>query len=160
MKNWVDVVFILVSVVSFFLGYKAGFLTTIFSFIGYVGGGFLGLALGLHYFHAHGLMRFLELLLVATIASTIGEAIFKLIGTLFHSKVLFGPFKWIDSLLGSAFAILRAAIGVFILCHLLLITPWGWAHRNIPQSEIYTRLNAQAPLVILNLTRRAESSIH
>lgn len=160
MKNWVDAIFILVSLISFFLGYKAGFLTTIFSFIGYIGGGLLGLALGLHYFHSHGVMRFLELLLVSTIASTIGEAIFKLIGTLFHSKILFGPFRWMDSLLGAVFAILRNTIALFILCHLLLITPWGWAHRNIPESQIYNKINAKAPSLISNLTKRAEQSIH
>ena len=160
MKNWVDAVCILVAILSFFQGYKAGFLATIFSFVGYIGGGLLGLFAGLHYFHSHGVLRFLQLFLVVTIGSAIGEAIFTRIGNLFHSKVLFGPFKWVDSLLGAAFSILRAAIGLLILGHLLLITSWGWAHKNIPQSEIYTKLNAYAPAIIADLTKRPESSIY
>ncbi len=160
MKNWVDVIFIVMAVLSLFQGYKAGFLTTIFSLIGYIGGGLLGLVLSLNYVHSHGVMRFMQLFLAITIGSAVGEAIFKRLGKLFHSKVLFGPFKWIDSLFGAAFAIVRAAIGLFILCHLLLITPWGWAHRNIPESKIYTTLNTHAPSAVTDLTKRAQGLIH
>ena len=58
MKNWVDVIFVLASLVSFIRGYRAGFITSIFSFIGYIGGGLLGLTLGLHYFHSRGVTKF------------------------------------------------------------------------------------------------------
>ncbi len=159
MKNWVDAIFILASLISFIRGYKAGFLTSILSFVGYVGGGLLGLTLGLHYFHSHGISRVFLLFLAVTIASSLGEAILKSIGKLFHSKLLFGPFKWVDSLLGAAFSILSTLVALLIFCHLLLITPWSWAARNIPQSTIYTKLNAQAPSIISNLTKRAQASI-
>ena len=39
MKNWVDLVFIVVALFGFIQGYKAGFLSTIFSVLGYIGGG-------------------------------------------------------------------------------------------------------------------------
>ena len=160
MKNWIDALFILIVVVSFFQGYRAGFTTTIFSFVGLIGGGVLGLAIGLHNFHSHGVMKFLLLFLAVTIGSSIGEAILSRVGGLFHSKLLIGPLKWVDSLLGAAFSMLRAVIGLLILGHLLLITPWGWAQRNIPQSEIYTKLNSHAPAIIADLTKRAERAIH
>lgn len=159
MKNWVDALFILAAALSFFQGYRAGFLATLFIFIGYIGGSLLGLAVGIHYLHSHGVMRFLQLFLAVTIGSSIGEAIFKRIGKLFHTKVLFGPLKWADSILGATFSILRTSIGLLILGHLLLLTPWGWAHQNIPQSVIYTKLNLHAPAVIADLTKRAEASI-
>ena len=160
MRNWIDALFILVAIASFFQGYKAGFFATIFSFVGYFGGGLLGLVIGLRYFESHGVTKFLLLFLAVTIGSSIGEVIFKRIGNLFHSKFLFGPFKWVDSLLGAAFSILRAVIGLLILGHLLLITPWGWAQKNIPQSEIYTKLNAHAPAIIATLTKRVQGAIH
>jgi hypothetical protein len=159
MKHWIDALFILVTIVSFFRAYRAGFTTTIFSFVGFIGGGLLGLVIGLRYFESHGVTKFLLLFLAVTIGSSIGEAILNRIGKLFHSKFLFGPFKWVDSLLGAAFSILRAVIGLLIFGHLLLITPWGWAQRNIPQSEIYTTLNAHAPAIISDLTKRAETAI-
>lgn len=160
MKNWVDVIFVVASVLSFFQGYKAGFLATVLKFIGYIGGAVLGLAVGLHNFHSHGVTKFFLLFLSVTIGSSLGEALFKNIGNLFHTKILFGPFKWIDSLLGAALAILRTLIGLLILCHLLLITPWDWAAHNITQSNIYSKLNAQAPSIISDLTKRANFQIH
>ncbi len=159
MKNWVDVVFAIALLLSFFQGYRAGFLATIFSFIGYIGGGLLALYFGLHHFHSQGFTRFLFLFLVVTVGSAIGESILKRVGKLFHNKILFAPFSWIDSILGALFSILRTAVMLLILGHLLLITPWGWVHQ-IPKSEIYSRLSAQAPAIISDITRRANLQIH
>jgi len=156
MKNWVDVIFVLAGVVSIFRGYRAGLLATLFSFVGYLGGAFLGLYLGLHYFHQHGVNKFALLFLAVTIGSSLGEQLFKRIGQLFHRKILFGPFRAIDSLLGAAFSLLRTLVALVILGHLLLITPWSWASANIPKSEIYVKLNAIAPPLISEITKRAQ----
>lgn len=159
MKNWVDILFIIAAVVSFFQGWRVGFLATLFTFVGYIGGGLLGVIVGLHYFHSHGVSKFLFLILIVTVFSTIGEGIFKNIGKLFHKRILFAPFTWIDSVLGAAFSVLRTLIMLVILGHLLLITPWSWVH-DIPKSEIYGKLNAQAPALISNITKRAQAEFH
>ena len=160
MKNWIDIIFVIAIVISFFRGWKIGLLSTLLSFIGYIGGGLLALTLGLHYFHSHGVTKFVFLFIAITIGSAIGEGIFKQIGKAFHHKILLGPFKWVDSLLGAAFSILSTLIMLVILGHLFLITPWRWAQHNIPQSKIYMKLNAQAPSIISDITKRAESTIH
>jgi len=159
MKNWVDAVFIIVAILAFIKGYKAGLLSTLFGVIGYIAGGLGGLALGIHYFHSHGVAKFFLLFFSVTIGSTIGEAILNRIGKAFHNRILFGPFKWLDSLLGAGFSILRALVGLLIFAHLLLITPWGWATVNIPKSEIYQKLNNAAPAIISDITKRAEAQI-
>jgi uncharacterized membrane protein required for colicin V production len=156
MKNWVDLIFIALGVLSFYIGYRAGLLSTLFSFVGYLGGAFAGLYLGLHYFHSHGINKFLLLFFAVTIGSSLGEQLFKQIGKLFHTKILFGPFRWIDSLLGGAFSLLRTLIVLVILGHLLLITPWGWASANVPKSAIYIKLNQLAPSIITDITKRAQ----
>ena len=156
MKNWVDILFIVATVISFFQGWRAGFLATLFTFVGYIGGGLLGVIVGLHYFHSHGVSKFLFLLLTVTVFAAIGEVIFKNIGRLFHKKILFAPFTWIDSVLGAAFSMLRTLIILVIMGHLLLITPWSWAH-DIPKSEIYRKLNAAAPALISGITKRAQA---
>lgn len=156
MKNWVDAVIVIFALFSIFTGFRAGLLTTLFSFVGYLGGAFLGLYAGLHYFHTHGVSKFFLLFFAVTIASSVGEVIFKRIGSIFHSKILFGPLRWIDSLLGAAFSLLRTLIMIVILGHLLLITPWSWASTHIPQSTIYNKLNSFAPPLIADLTKRAK----
>ncbi len=159
MKNWVDALFVLATVLSFFQGWRAGLLSTLFTFVGYIGGGLLGLIFGLQHFHAHGVSKFLFLFLAVTVGSALGEMIFKKIGSLFRNKILFAPFTWIDSILGAAFSILRTLIMLVILGHLLLITPWSWVH-DIPKSQIYSKLNAQAPAIISDITKRAQEQFH
>lgn len=155
MKNWVDVIFVVAVVASFFRGWQVGLLSTFLSFLGYIGGGLFALTVGLHYLHSQGVTKFVLLFLIVIVGSAIGEGIFKQIGNVFHNKILLGPFKWIDSLLGAAFSIVSTLIMLVILGHLLLITPWGWAQHSIPQSKIYTKLNAQAPSIISDITKRA-----
>ena len=156
MKNWVDAIFVFLGLLSIVSGYRAGLFSTLFSVVGYIGGAFLGLLLGLRYFHTNGVSKFALLFLAITIGSAIGEALLKRVGELFHRKILFGPFRFLDSLLGAFFSLLRTLIVLVILGHLLLITPWGWASTNIPKSMIYNKLNAVAPPLIADLTKRAK----
>ncbi len=156
-KNWVDLVILLAIAGAIFRGYRAGFAVTIFSVIGFIGGGLAGLTLGLKYLHFTGVTKFAVLFLAITVGSSIGEIIVKPLGKLFHEKILFGPFKWVDSLLGVAFSLARTLFTVMVVAHLLLITPWSWAQVDIPRSTIYTQLNAYAPEIISQITKKAES---
>jgi len=159
MKNWIDAIFLFAALLSFVQGYKAGLLATLFSVIGYIGGGLLALYFGLNHFHSHGASKFVYLFLAITVGSAIGEAVLKRVGKLFHSKILFAPFSWIDSILGALFSVLRTTVMLLILGHLLLITPWSWV-QQIPKSEIYSKLNAEAPAIITDITKRANLKIH
>jgi uncharacterized membrane protein required for colicin V production len=157
MRHWVDLIVVLAIAGAIFRGYRAGFLASIFSAIGFVGGGLAGLTLGLKYLHYTGITKFIALFIAISLGSSIGEVILKRFAELFHDKVLFGPFKWLDSLLGVLFSLLRTLITILIVAHLLLITTWKWAERDIPRSDIYTYMNAYAPQIISQITKEAES---
>ena len=160
MKNWVDILFVFAGLFSIVRGWRAGFLAMLLGFIGYFGGGLAGLALGLHFFKSVGFTKFALLFLAVTIGSAIGEALFNRIGKLLHTKILFAPFTWIDSVLGAAFSLLRTTLMLVILGHLLLITPWHWAQVNIPASKIYREINQRTPSLIQTITTKAKSQIH
>ena len=155
--NWVDWVFLLAFAIALIRGWRAGFLVTIFGAIGFIGGGLGGLYFGLHYLHrwSSGVAKFALLLLVISVGSWLGEFLCKKIAAGLHSKVLFGPFKWADSLLGAVFSLLRTTVMALILAHLLLITPWGWASKNIPTSGIYVKLNSYSPHLIKEISTEA-----
>ncbi len=159
--NWVDWIFVAALLFAFVRGYKAGFLSTILGAIGFIGGGLGGLYLGIHYLHEYssGVLKFFLLFLAIAIAASVGELICKKFAELFHNTILFGPFKWADSLLGAAFSILRTLIMLVVIGHLLLITPWSWAAHGIPKSEIYKKVDAYSPAVIQEITKKA-TSIH
>jgi len=156
--NWVDWVFVAAVLFAFVRGYRAGFLSTIFRAIGFIGGGLGGLYLGIHYLHKYssGVLKFFLLFVAIAIMASVGEFLFKKFAELFHNTLLFGPFKWADSLLGAAFSVLRTLIMLVVLGHLLLITPWGWAVHEIPTSKIYKKIDSFSPAVIKEITQRAE----
>jgi uncharacterized membrane protein required for colicin V production len=155
--NWVDWVFVAALLFAFVRGYRAGFLSTIFRAIGFIGGGLGGLYLGIHYLHKYssGVLKFFLLFVAIAITASVGEFLFKKVAELFHNTFLFGPFKWADSLLGAAFSVLRTLIMLVVIGHLLLITPWGWAVHKIPTSKIYKQIDSYSPALIKQISRKA-----
>jgi uncharacterized membrane protein required for colicin V production len=158
-KHVVDAILLIALIASFIRGYRAGFLASIFSMIGFVGGGLLGLYLALHIIkNWGGVVGHLFLIVaVVSIGSAIGERIMKSFAKFFHGKILFGPFKWIDSLLGAAFSIIRTAILLYIMAVLLLATPWSWAHQNIPISQSYKYVQKAMPGIVKDVTREVKA---
>ena len=152
--NWVDWVFVVALLFAFVRGYRAGFLSTIFRAIGFIGGGLGGLYLGIHYLHKYssGVLKFFLLFVAIAITASVGEFLFKKVAELFHNTFLFGPFKWADSLLGAAFSVLRTLIMLVVIGHLLLITPWGWAVHEIPTSKIYKQIDSYSPALIKQIS--------
>ena len=154
--NWVDWVFVVALLFAFVRGYRAGFLSTIFRAIGFIGGGLGGLYLGIHYLHKYssGVLKFFLLFVAIAIMASVGEFLFKKVAELFHNTFLFGPFKWADSLLGAAFSVLRTLIMLVVIGHLLLITPWGWAVHEIPTSKIYKQIDSYSPALIKQISHK------
>jgi len=155
--NWVDWVFVVALLFAFVRGYRAGFLSTIFRAIGFIGGGLGGLYLGIAYLHKYssGVLKFFLLFVVIASTASVGEFLFKKFAELFHNTLLFGPFKWADSLLGAAFSVLRTLIMLVVIGHLLLITPWGWAVHEIPTSKIYKQIDSYSPALIKQISHKA-----
>jgi len=154
--NWVDWVFVAALLFAFVRGYRAGFLSTIFRAIGFIGGGLGGLYLGIAYLHKYssGVLKFFLLFVVIASTASVGEFLFKKVAELFHNTFLFGPFKWADSLLGAAFSVLRTLIMLVVIGHLLLITPWGWAVHEIPTSKIYKQIDSYSPALIKQISHK------
>lgn len=154
--NWVDIGLAILVLISFYLGYRAGFLKSVFSMIGYVGGGVLGLALGWNYFQDwQGVfLKFGAILLAICIGASIGQWLLSKFADFFRKVILFGPFKWLDSLLGAAFAVLRTVLMAYLIATICLATPWVWANKNIPTSGIYQEIDKYTPMVVKNVTAK------
>ena len=122
--------------------------------IGYIGGGVLGLAISWNYLKDWDgvLQKFSLLLLAIAIGSAAGQWLLGKFAEFFHKTILFGPFKWLDSLLGAAFSILRTALMAYLIAVICLATPWQWADKNIPDSKIYQKIDAYTPMLIKNVT--------
>lgn len=157
--NWVDLILAVLIVLAFVSGYRTGFIKSIFSMVGFVGGGVLGLALGWNFLQnwENVLAKFALLLLAISIGSTIGQWALIKFAKAFHSKILFGPFKWADSLLGAAFSLIRTLLMAYLVATICIATPWSWADENIPTSKIYQEIDSYTPQIIKTVTDRVDS---
>jgi uncharacterized membrane protein required for colicin V production len=156
--NWVDIVLALLILGSFIRGYRAGFLKSVFSMVGYVGGGVLGLAISWNYLKDWQSVfgKFGLLLVAIAIGSSIGQWLLSKFAEFFHNRILFGPFRWLDSLLGSAFSVIRTALMAYLIAVICLATPWQWADKNIPNSKIYQEIDKYTPMIIKNVTAKIQ----
>lgn len=156
--NWIDIVLALLIIGAFIRGYRAGFLKSVFSMVGYVGGGVLGLAISWNYVKDwQGVASKFALLLIAiSIGSSIGQWLLSKFAEFFHNRILFRPFRWLDSLLGAAFSVIRTALMAYLVAVICLATPWQWADQNIPDSGIYQEIDKYTPVIIKSVTAKIQ----
>ena len=157
--NWVDIGLGVLILLSFYRGYRAGFLKSIFSMIGYVGGGVLGLTISWNYLKDWDgvIQKFAALILAIAVGSAVGQMILIKFASFFHKKILFGPFKWLDSLLGAAFSVLRIVLMAYLIAVVCLASPWQWADKNILDSQIYQKIDQYTPILIKNITEKVKA---
>jgi MFS family permease len=153
MKNWVDWVILIATLAALVRGYRAGLLSTLFSAIGYIGGGFAGLFISLHFvtsWHSNA-TKFVFIIVAIFVGAGLGEVIFGRFAKFFHGKMLIGPLKFMDSLLGAALSIARTLVMIFIVGKLLMAMPWAIGHHEIPQSKLFSQMEKSAPKISFNL---------
>ena len=143
----VDGLLILTAIGAVISGFRRGFLQSLFSTIGYIGGGVLGLSLGLDFtskVHS-SLNRFLLVFFAIFLAAEIGRRILGMLGGFFRARLLWSPLRFIDSVAGVALELVRVTIFAFLLISLVLWSPWSFAKHAIAQSKIYLQMKKQMP---------------
>lgn len=157
--NWVDLVLALLAFGAFIHGYRAGLLKSIFSLVGYVGGGVLGLAIAWNYLQnwQNIFGKFALLLLAISIGASMGQWLLSKFAEFFHNRLLLGPLKRLDSLLGAVFAVMRLALMAYLVAVVALATPWVWADKNIPDSQVYQKVDQYTPMLIKNVTEKVKN---
>ena len=134
-----DLVIAGLAIVAIAIGYNRGFIATLFSVIGYLGGGIGGLFLvDNNISRIHTIVPAVAIYLLAIfIGANLGRWILGKIGAGIHSRALFGPFKFLDSILGGALSLLQLAIFVFVVLTIMKYVPWKLPSDVIDSSAIY-----------------------
>ncbi len=120
-------------------GFNRGLLPTLFALIGYLGGGVAGL------FAAKelsgdwsGVVSIVGLYLVAIFAGAqIGSWLMTKVGAGFRKRILLGPLRFLDSVLGGALALIQVAIFAAIVLTIIDYLPWELPQNLIEDSRIY-----------------------
>ena len=154
--NYFDSIVVLILLIAFYGGYKNGLIKSIFSTIGYIAGGVLGLAAAVNYLSTwQSELQKVGLAVIAILlGATLGEFLLGKIGSLFRKVLFVPPFKLIDSLLGAVLSVARAAFVLYIVATLLVVSSWSLADDYIKPSKIYTYSDSHLPSVMKEI--RAE----
>jgi uncharacterized membrane protein required for colicin V production len=148
--NYFDLTVLVIAALTAISGFRNGLLQSIFKTVGYIAGGVLGLAISLEVvknWQSNFAKVGVALLLIFLLAG-IGEFLLGKIGSGIHKKILFGPFKLADSLLGAALSLIRTIVVIYLVAILLIASPWGWADKNIKSSNFYTTIDKKLPKII------------
>jgi len=138
--NYFDFIVILILLMAFYGGYRNGLIKSIFSTIGYIAGGVLGLAVAVNYLSTwqSDLQKVGLALLAIVLGATLGEFLLGKIGSLFRKVLFVPPLKIIDSLLGAGVSVLRAAVIIYLILILVIFTPWVNAKEYVKSSRLYS----------------------
>ena len=154
--NYFDFTVALILFIAFYGGYKNGLIKSIFSTIGYIAGGVLGLAAAVDYLSTwqSELQKVGLALLAILLGATLSEFLLGKIGALFRKVLFVPPFKFIDSLLGAGLSVTRAAFVLYLVSTLFVVSSWSLADDYIKPSKVYTYTESHLPSVMKEI--RAE----
>jgi len=155
---YVDIALVLLALLAIKRGYSNGFLATVLGVIGYIGGGVAGLYLSLQLV-AHWssfLNQVLAVIAAIFIGAQFGFFIFGKAAKFFHARILWKPFKVIDSIAGMALELARLAIFGYLILSIMIWSPASSLKTQINESQIYAQLDHHLPNVITDLKVRAK----
>jgi hypothetical protein len=137
-----DIALLIIAFIAVATGYNHGAVATIFSIIGYVGGGVAGFAAA-NWFTSDWkvLPKIIALhLLGIFLGASAGRWIFEKTGIGIHKRILVGPFKFINAILGAALSFTQAALASFVIITLIDYLPWQIPHSIIKESVVYKEI--------------------
>ncbi len=157
----IDAVLIISLFLAVITGFRRGFLQAVFSTIGYIGGGVLGLALALRFVSdVHSaLNRFGAVILAIFIMAELGRRLLGALASFFRARILWSPLRFIDSLAGVVLEVLRVTVISYLLISVILWSPWSAARSAVSQSTIYPKLNERMPAFVTQLRADIEKNL-
>ena len=139
-----DIALLVIGIIAIATGYNRGALATIFSILGYFGGGVAGFAFANWYTENwKGLVSVIGLHLFGIFAgANLGRWILNKTGVGIHKRILFGPFKFVNAVLGAALSLAQAAVVAFVILTLINYLPWELPHSIIEGSQVYEEIGS------------------
>ncbi len=151
--NILDLLLILTLLISGVSGYHLGLLQNLFKATGSIIGGLLGIYLALNYleqFESKLIKLTLTLILILLTAISL-EYVLGKVGVLIHKRLLFAPFKLLDSLLGTLLVLLKNLIIFYLIATVILFSTLKQPVDYIKQSCAYAYLDKYLPKIFIDL---------
>lgn len=157
----VDILLLLSAFGAIISGFRRGFLHTLFSTVGYIGGGVLGLALALHFAAdvQSALNRFIAVILSIFIVAEVGRRLLGYLAKFFRTRIMWSPLRLIDSLAGVILEMIRVTVISYLLISVILWSPWSTARTAVAESRIYPKITERMPQVLVQLRSDIEKNL-
>jgi uncharacterized membrane protein required for colicin V production len=158
----VDVILVLIAFGAVFTGFRRGFLQTLLTTVGYIGGGVLGLTLALHFasqVHSE-INRIGAILLSIFLMAEIGRRVLGLLANYFRTRILWAPLKFIDSLAGVVLELVRATLITYLVISVLVWSPWSSVRAAVRESTIYPKITKHLPTPVKQLRSQIEKRLN
>ena len=146
---------------SIYSGYRSGLITGIFSFIGLVGGGLIGLKYGAEIVanFASTSSRIQSTALAVALGAFVGHFILGRAAKWFRKNFLWKPLKAVDSVLGVVLHLAKTLVLIWIFGELALILPSDTISKAADQSTIITAISNNGPSILGDFITNIESKL-
>lgn len=145
-----DVIIAIALLFSAVLGYRNGFIKTVFHFVGFILGGVLGIYLSLKFSHDWSVDIKRIGFVIASIVG--GGYLCSFLGGLLakglRATIFKGPLAFIDSVTGAALELIRTVIVVYLIATVLLWSPWEKIQEEVATSKILLEVQPYIPGLI------------
>ena len=145
--NWIDILLV-ISAISFgFSGYRQGFVVGVLAFVGFLGGGVLGLLVAptaVQRLNA-GLFQSLVAIAVVLVMATIGQVALAWLGGMVRDRITWQPARVVDAGLGALVSVIAMLLVSWFLASSLRPGPVPTLSRQISDSRIITAVDRVMP---------------
>ena len=148
-----DLLVLLALLITAYVGFKNGFIQTVFKTFGYVAGGVAGVAIAVEVMStwSSSIVKAAGAIFLILLLATAGEFILGKIGLGFRKVLFISPLKFLDSSLGAALTALRTVFITYLIAVILIATPWSIGDKHISSSQFYTYTDSHLPKVVTEL---------
>ena len=146
---------------SIYSGYRNGLITGIFSFIGLVGGGLLGLKYCAEIVanFSSTSSRIQSTALAVALGAFAGHFILGRAAKWFRKNFLWKPLKAVDSVLGVVLHLAKTLVLIWILGELALVLPSESISKAADQSAIISAISNNGPAILGDFISQVESKL-
>ena len=145
--NWLDLLLLIAAISFAFSGYRQGFVVGVLAFVGFLGGGVLGLLVAPTAVErlTAGAFQSLVAIAIVLLAATVGQVALAWLGAMVRDRIVWKPARVVDAGLGALVSVLALLLVSWFLASSLRPGPVPALSRQISDSRIITAVDRVMP---------------
>ncbi len=145
--NWIDLLLVISALSFAFSGYRQGFVVGVLAFVGFLGGGVIGLLFAPSVVQRldPGVFQSLVAIALVLLAATVGQVTLAWLGAMVRDRITWRPARVVDAGLGALVSVVALLLVSWFLASSLRPGPVPALSRQIGDSRIITAVDGVMP---------------